>query len=988
MLIRMCNPTLQLINSCRDVEWVLIQERKLMNVTTSFKVIESRFIPALQGTLTRAKHIRNGAEFIHLICSNELENSFAACFRTPCADDLGIPHMIEHIILQGSEKYPVKDLYIELERRSMASFAYGNTASNRTVYLCGSNNAKQYMKLVSVYMNAVFHPLLSEEIFQQEAYRLDFQNPEDTGSNLIHNGVVYNEMKGIAHDQREYVVRKSRSELYPDVSWGKNSAGEYRSIPDISYKKLVEYYNDHYHPSNCCLFSITGIPFAEMAELLNTELAGFDSSKPPVRLLKQTPFEKTLSINSPMPGRDEGNCIAQNTWIVPTYGDIVTNLACSILKDILYVHNNSPLKTILIQSKLGTSLFSNYAQGFMQNDLSIGLYGVDRAECKKVFPLIKHALKLIVKKGLNQKMIHDVINQEELKRKEKGDYWSESTLWKVCAAWANNEDVTFLMDSNSLFSALRQRLSDNPCLFQEMISRYLLNNPNRLEGIFYPDEEYFRNINVEIREDLRKLKKSMSDNEIADIVASSKKLIKYLEEPVSNLDMAKLPVPAFSEIADLYPPALFPNEEMVENKLILSTEINTSDICYVDLCFDVSELPFGRVPHLAFFEDYLIRSGAGDLTYPEALASELSCSSRVNSSTLSVSSSISSSEEYRIVFRISGHCLPQDLSAMLSAMERRVFQPELNKPERILAVAREMEEQRRGNVIYWGNKLSMLMAKAGLSTGNYADNLLHGIPSLQNASLINMKTVENTIEAFTAIQRYVSEQAPQILVWSGPEKEHSIAAVWYAGLPGSQKKLKHHSPPALPSIPTVTGIETQSTSSSICMAVRSIPPNHPLAASGVVAMEMVDEFLINEIMLKGGAYTGGGYMEDGALLFYSYRDPSPARSLSLFHEVTGNCIDHIDSHVGNLEPYILSALKKVNPVLRPATANTVALKRFLKGETANFSKMWNSALLSVKKDSVAEFCTHIGRIAASPCICVISNKDTLGAMDINDRIYI
>ncbi len=895
--------------------------------------------------------------------------------------------MIEHMVLQGSEKYPVKDLYLELEKRSMATFAYGNTGSDRTVYLCSCINKNQYMKLVSVYMDIVFHPLMGKNIFHQEAYRLDIDGSDSEGD-LVHNGVVYNEVKGIASDQFRYVIGKCQNGLYPDSSSGRSFAGDYRSVPDISYEILMEYYRDHYHPSNCCLFSITGVPFNEMAELLEAELTGFDSYKPPVELQEQTPFDAPLEVCAAMPGRDDGKCIALSTWVMPSGGDIVYTLAWSILGDILCGHDNSPIKSRLVCSVPDTSLFSNFTRRFKQNDLSIGLFGVDKAEGKKVFQRIQKELKDLIDTGINPELVNGAVKQQELKQRKKGDYWSESTLWKVCEAWAYGEDVMLLMDSHALFESLKHKLFENPKLFEDMISRDLLNNPHMLNGVFCPDEEHFRCIDEEIRMDLHNLKKSMSEDEITELITGSENLKKYLDKPVNKADLLKLPIPAIAGIDEFLPPPLFYNEEKVENKLILTTAVNTYGVCCVDLCFDVSDLPFELISHLAFFEKYLTKTGADDLDYQEMLAYELSCSSGIAASTIAVPSTIASAGEYRIVFRISGYCLPEDLSSMLSAMGKRAFQPELSNPDRILTAAREIENEKRGSVIYRGNEQSILMAKAGLSTVGYVDNLLHGLPSLQNTALINKNTVDTTIEALSSIHYYISEVSPRILIWSGAEAERSIATEWFTGLPGSRADFKKSTPPALPAVPVVTGVETHSISTSIGMAVKGIPQSHPLAASGIVAMEMVDEFLINEIMLKGGAYTGGVYMEDGAILLYSYRDPSPARSLSIFQQIKSSCKNLLHSKSDNFDDYILSALKKMNPVLRPATANQDALRKFLKGGNRVFKKSWSKALLSVTEDSVGEFCICLEQLDDTPYVCVISNRSTLGAMNIDDRICV
>ncbi|MCK5034980.1 MAG: insulinase family protein, partial [Candidatus Sabulitectum sp.] len=189
-----------------------------MNKGSSFQILESKFIASVRSTVTRAIHTESGAELVHVHCEEERENFFAACFKTPPSDHTGVPHIIEHTVLNGSEKYPVKDPFMEMVKSSMATFINAMTYGDRTLYPCGSLNEKDFRNLVSVYMDAVFHPLLKEEFFLQEGYRLDFEEPGNIESPLIHNGVVYNEMKGAYSDPDSYIERELTRFLYPDGS--------------------------------------------------------------------------------------------------------------------------------------------------------------------------------------------------------------------------------------------------------------------------------------------------------------------------------------------------------------------------------------------------------------------------------------------------------------------------------------------------------------------------------------------------------------------------------------------------------------------------------------------------------------------------------------------------------------------------------------------------------------------------------------------------
>ncbi len=329
----------------------------------SFEICESKPVASLGGTLTRAVHKRTGAVFLHLSCPGELEHSMAVTFRTPCCNDYGLPHMVEHMVLQGSRNYPVKDLSIELEKRCFAGFAYGNTGTNRTVYMCNSVIGHQFMKLASVFLDTVFHPLLTEQMFRQEVCRLEFEAPGDSTSRLVYNGAVYNEMKGIAHDRQHIATVLYKHALYPESSAGNEHAGNYRVIPEVSCRDVLDYHDQFYNPSNCLIFTITQISFDEIAQLLNETLHNAPERIAPIVLTPQRVLHAPVSVTAPISDDQQSKCLVFTAWAVAHYGDPVNSLALSTLMNILCDQSDSRFRKDLRKSGLGASLFRNYTHG-------------------------------------------------------------------------------------------------------------------------------------------------------------------------------------------------------------------------------------------------------------------------------------------------------------------------------------------------------------------------------------------------------------------------------------------------------------------------------------------------------------------------------------------------------------------------------------------------------------------------------------------------
>ncbi len=958
-----------------------------MNHESSFKIIQSKFIPSVRSTVTRAVHTESGAEFIHVLCKEERENFFAACFKTPPTDDTGVPHIIEHTVLNGSDKYPVKDPFMEMVKSSMATFINAMTYGDRTLYPCGSLNEKDFRNLVSIYMDAVFHPLLKEEFFQQEGYRLDFEEPGNTETPLIHNGVVYNEMKGAYSDPDSYIEREITRFLYPEGSCGRDSGGDPLAIPSLTYEQFRKFHADHYHPSNCCLFTLTKIPFREMAEFLSDRLTGFIVADDAVEMINQPRLTEPARKNIPVPGGAENNCTVTSAWMVNDAGNPVETLAFSLLEDVLLDDDSSPVKAALLDSELGTGLSGcGYDPDPVQRNFVIGLKGVERKDADTVLDLIHTNLESLVDNGLNPELVKNMLHRKELHLREIGSSWPYSVMSSVCAAWTHGEDVLQSLDLNYLLKSLKENMSRNPQFLEDMINRHLLKNSHRIDCVFYPDEKHFQKEDSVITADLQAGKKVMSSAELNELAVRSKLLARSMNTPSTEEELATLPKLSISDVST-EPPSIFHKETIVNGKLFLPTEIQTAGICYTDLCFDMSELPVELIPHLPFFASFLTRTGAAGMNYLEMSEVELRCSGGLGASVTSISSTATSINEFRVILKTTGHCLEEDLPGMLELMKKRLFSPELDNADRIIMVAGELAEHARSSLIPRGHIFASMKAQAGLSAATYTNNLLHGIPVLKQVAAIGKETVEKEIRAMKAIHKHLTENAPQILAWSGPVDKESAASSWLEKLPGSNRGIKTHKPPVFPTSPNTTGVIIKGNTSFAAAALPGIPSNHPLSGSGYVMMRMLSEsFLWDEIRVKKGAYGAGSNLGDTAITFYSYRDPFPSSSLQTFQNAIMKGIAEVDLNPRAIEDSIIASVKGMNPAIRPSMANGLAVLRYLKGIDIDLIAERRAHLLSVNADSIREFADLLKSRASAVKVCVVGNEDVLNCMSIDNRI--
>ncbi len=943
-----------------------------------FQIKRSEYIPGVRSQVTFAEDIRNGAVLVHLLCEEERENFFAACFRTPPVDDTGVPHIIEHTVLNGSVKYPVKDPFMEMVKSSMATFINALTYGDRTIYPCGSLNRQDFLNLVSVYMDAVFNPLLKEEFFQQEGYRLDYS--KETGT-LVHNGVVYNEMKGAYSDPDSYMEREIGRVLYPEGSCGKDSGGDPPSITGLTYSMFRDFYQNHYTPANCCLFVLTQIPFGDFADFLGPRIPERASGQ--VDFISQKNFTEPVFREIPVPGGGEG-CTVVNAWKVNTAGDPVETLAFSLLEDVLLEDDSSPLKSALLDSNLGTGLSaSGYDSDPVQRNFLTGLKGVDRKNADKVLRLIRSTLHSLAEKGLKKDLVKSMLHRKELALKYIGSGWPMSLMSAVTAAWTHGEDIFETLDLTGLLQGLKSRMKSNDRFLEEMIEKWLLVNPHRADIVFFPDSKHFHEKELKVTEELVKLSEEMTPEELEGVQRRSEALQESMNTPNTPDALSTLPKLHLSEIPSVTG-AVFHRETRTGRGTLLETDVHTADVCYVDLALDLSGLPEKLVPYASFYADLMTRTGAGGKDHIMMAEEELACSGGINASVKCGTDNVESTDAYQLVLKMSGYCLKRDMGKMLETARQRLLVPDVGNLSRIASVAGEVAEHEKSALIPRGHSISMLAARAGLSYGHYVSNLLNGIPSLKLLSSISRKNAAEHAEALERIRDYICRGVPGILAWTGPSDKRKTVLEWMDSVPILARE--DQKAPCLNTTPAeATGIDTGPGTCFAAAALPGIPLNHPLTASGTVMLRMLSEgFLWDEIRVKRGAYGAGAGLSGGAVSFYSYRDPSPASSIQLFREAAESGFKRLDLTGRSVEDSIIAGLKSTDPPLRPAMANGMAIMRYLRGLSPEKGEEFRNSLLGVTAESIKDFSLWLNASAESMRICVMGSRECIDSASIEE----
>ena len=327
-----------------------------MTLSHGFELLRSTEIAELNSAARLYRHVKSGAELLSVV--NDDENKvFGIAFRTPPADSTGIAHILEHSVLGGSAKYPLKEPFVQLIKGSLKTFLNAFTYPDRTVYPVASQNVQDFYNLIDVYLDAVFHPLIEPYHLEQEGWHYEL---DDVAAPLAYKGVVFNEMKGVYSSPDSVLGRASQRSLFPDTTYGFDSGGDPVVIPELTYAQFRRFHASYYHPSNAMIFMAGNDDPAERLRVLDASLREFDAIPVAAQVALQPPFAQPRTVTE-VYGVDADSlqarkAMVQVNWLLPEGVDDALVMALGVLSYALVSTPASPLRKALIDSGLGEDL--------------------------------------------------------------------------------------------------------------------------------------------------------------------------------------------------------------------------------------------------------------------------------------------------------------------------------------------------------------------------------------------------------------------------------------------------------------------------------------------------------------------------------------------------------------------------------------------------------------------------------------------------------
>ena len=906
----------------------------------AYDLLAEERLPEVNALARHYRHKKTGAEILSLI--NDDENKvFGVSFATPPDDSTGLPHILEHSVLCGSEKFPVKKPFVEMLKGSLHTFLNAMTFPDKTVYPVASQNLADFYNLTEVYLDAVFFPLLSLETFQQEGWHYEIENAADP---MIFKGVVFNEMKGAMSSPDQVNYAYALQSLFPDTVYANYSGGDPRVMPDLTYEQFKAFHTRYYHPSNAQIIFYGDDDPAKRLELLDAVLSRFERGEKAAPIAPQPRFTEPRRIEKTYPA-DAANpraAFVTLNWMLDATDDVEEQLARTVTRRALAGNSAAPLHKALTESGLGEAVIST-ALDVAQPVLNLGLRGANADDAKKIEALILDTLARLAEEGIDDATIEATLNslEFELRERNTGGYpRGIAYFFGALGNWLYGRNPIDGLRFEAALAALKGRIAAGEKVIEAMIRTHLLDNTHRTTLVLRPDGGQAEREEAAERARLDAARDAMSENEISAAVEVTRKL-KVLQNAADKPeDLAKIPT---ITVSDLPREGIsIPTEDTsVDGVRTLFHDLATNGIVYFDIGFDLKTLPRDLLPYLPLFSRALKQTGTGGQDF-------VSLTQRIGRSTggIAVSllaSPVLDSDEAAALLLVRGKAVADKAGEMLDIVHDILTDARLDNRDRLRQIVAEDKARAEASLVPAGHQYAMLRLRSTLHEADWLSEQTGGITQM----LFRRELAENiendwpsVLGALEAIRRHLVNANAAIVnvttdaaTWSGFTGKLKS---FLSRLPRENFSRADWSPVPHPANEGLT-IPAQVNYVAKGASLKALGHN-PTGALAVVTKYLRTTYLWDKVRVEGGAY--GGFASFNPLsdtyAFGSYRDPNLVATLDVYDAVPGflrkgvsksDIERSIIGTIGDLDPYMLPDAKGYTALLWALTGITDAYRQ-------------------------------------------------------------
>ena len=952
---------------------------------SAYEIIKEQKLEDLNSKGYLLRHKKSGARIS--VISNDDENKvFYIGFRTPPKDSTGVAHIIEHTVLCGSDKFPVKDPFVELVKGSLNTFLNAITYSDKTVYPVASCNDKDFANLMDVYLDAVFHPNIykKKEIFKQEGWHYEL---EDQDAPITINGVVYNEMKGAFSSPEGVLDRLVLNSLFPDTPYSNESGGDPERIPELTYENYLEFHKTYYHPSNAFIYLYGNMDIVEKLVWLDKEyLCNYEEITVDSKIPLQKPFDAPREVREKYSiASDEST--EDNTYIsynmaIGTTLDPKLYLAFDVLDYALLNAPGAPLKKALLDAKIGKDIMGSYDSSTYQPIFSVAAKNANPEQKEEFVRIIRDTLKEQVERGINKKALLAGINSSEFKYRE-ADYgqFPKGLIYGLQSldSWLYDEKEPFMhLEAAPVFAFLKEMTKTD--YFEKLIQEYMLDNTHVSIVMIEPECGLNAKKEKKLEEQLAAYKASLSADEIKALIEDTAHLKQYQEEPSPKEDLEKIPMLKRSDMKKEASP--FINEVRdCDGTTVLFHQMFTNRINYLDFLFDVTDLSEEEIPYLGILKAVLGYMNTSRYGYAD-LANEINLYTGGVSSSIGVYPSVKKPDSYQAKYEVRTKVLYENTDKAMDIIKDILGTTDITDEKRLYEILAQAKSRLQMSLSSAGHSVSAIRAMSYFSKTAYYNDMTGGIALYRVIADYEEHFEEKKgmlIERLDALRKKIFCKE-RLMVSLTADREGYDAAVKEIG--GLKEILGSGAPqaavPVLNCVKKNEGFLDASQVQYVSRAGNFVKRGFSYTgALRILKVILSYDYLWLNVRVKGGAYgCMSGFMRNGDSYFTSYRDPNLGKTNEIY-EKTPEYLKNFDADERDMTKYIIGTISDLDIPLNPSAKGSRSLSAYLTGVTYADVQKERDEVINAEPENIRALADLIEAVLSDHNLCVIGNEDAV-----------
>lgn len=952
---------------------------------TAYELIKEQNLQDIHSTGYILRHKKSGARVA--LVSNEDDNKvFYIGFRTPPEDETGVPHIIEHTVLCGSDKFPVKDPFVELVKGSLNTFLNAMTYPDKTLYPIASYNDKDFKNLMDVYMDAVFHPniLKCTEIFRQEGWHYEL---EEKDAPLTINGVVYNEMKGAYSSPEEMLQTAISKALFPDNAYGKDSGGNPNHIPELTYEAYIDFYRKYYHPSNAYIYLYGDFDIAERLEWMDREyLSEYTMTEIDSQIRPAEAFAEMKDISGKYPISSEES-EENNTYL--SYSKVIGNAldrtlcqAMEMLDYALVSAPGAPVRKALIDAGIGQDVYTSYDAGCCQPAYHIVAKNANGKDKERFVQIIEDTLRKIVKEGICKDSIKAAINSAEFRFREAdfGSYPKGLLYGIQCLdSWLFDDDQPFLyLELLDTFTFLKEQLDTG--YYEELIQKYLLDNTHGAVVSLEPEKGLTQQTEEKLEAKLAEYKATLTEEELEALVKETKHLKEYQETPSPEEDLAKIPM---LERTDLRKEVLpYSNvEEVIGNVPVIRHEYDTNGIDYLTFYFDAKDITKEEIPYLAFLKNILSYVDTESYAYAD-LANEINIHTGGISNGLYPAVEAHTQGDLRILYEFRMKVLENNLGEGLRLVKEILLTSKISDTKRLAELIAQTKSRLQSSLSSAGHVASAIRSMSYFSKYAYYVDASSGITFYDEVCRMDAmmrKNPKEVTERFAAIIQKVFCRLRLLVGFTADAESYHRAE-------GVLKEFIESLPEGtLPQEAAEFALEKKNEGFTDASAIQYVSRSGNFVKHGyeytgalqILKMILSYDYMWIQIRVKGGAYgCMSSFLRSGETYFASYRDPNLRRTNEIYEKIP-EYLRNFEADEREMTKYIIGTLGGMDTPLYPEGKGSRSMAAYLRNITEEDMQKERDEILNATQEDIRALADRIEAVLSDENFCVIGNEKAI-----------